>query len=141
MSALRRFKPYPAHKDSGVGWLGEIPAAWEAKRLKTIACVQLSNVDKKAVEGQEPVTLCNYTGVYCNERITADLEFMAATATREQVRRFALRAIAAFLDRQTAPIDALIARVRNSIDRLKEFRTALISAAVTGRMDVGEEAA
>ena len=30
MSA-RRFKPYPAYKDSGVGWLGEIPAHWEAK--------------------------------------------------------------------------------------------------------------
>jgi hypothetical protein len=27
------FKPYPAHKDSGVEWLGEIPAHWEVKRL------------------------------------------------------------------------------------------------------------
>ena len=26
---LRRFKPYPAYKDSGVEWLGEIPAHWE----------------------------------------------------------------------------------------------------------------
>jgi hypothetical protein len=25
---LRRFKPYPAYKDSGVEWLGEIPAHW-----------------------------------------------------------------------------------------------------------------
>ncbi len=33
MSALRRFKPYPAHKDSGVEWLGEIPPHWEVKRL------------------------------------------------------------------------------------------------------------
>ena len=24
--ALRRFKPYPAYKDSGVEWLGQIPA-------------------------------------------------------------------------------------------------------------------
>ncbi|MGH8480073.1 MAG: restriction endonuclease subunit S, partial [Gammaproteobacteria bacterium] len=30
----RRFKPYPAYKDSGVEWLGEIPADWEVKRLK-----------------------------------------------------------------------------------------------------------
>ena len=30
-----RFKPYPAYKDSGVEWLGEIPAHWEeSKRLK-----------------------------------------------------------------------------------------------------------
>ena len=31
---LRRFKPYSAYKDSGVEWLGEIPAHWEVKRLK-----------------------------------------------------------------------------------------------------------
>ena len=32
-AALRRFRPYPAYKDSGVDWLGQIPAHWEAKRL------------------------------------------------------------------------------------------------------------
>ncbi len=26
---MRRFKPYPSYKDSGVEWLGEIPAHWE----------------------------------------------------------------------------------------------------------------
>jgi type I restriction enzyme S subunit len=31
---LRRFKPYPNYKDSGVEWLGEIPAHWEVKRLR-----------------------------------------------------------------------------------------------------------
>ena len=35
--ALRRFKPYPAYKDSGVEWLGEIPAHWEVKRTKYVA--------------------------------------------------------------------------------------------------------
>jgi hypothetical protein len=32
-------------------------------------------------------------------------------------------------------------KVREAIDRLKELRTALISAAVTGKIDVREEAA
>jgi len=45
-------------------------------------------------------------------------------------------AIAAFLDRESARIDALVAKVRDAIDRLKELRTALISAAVTGKIDV-----
>ncbi len=45
-------------------------------------------------------------------------------------------AIAAFLDRETARIDTLIAKVREAIERLKELRTALISAAVTGKIDV-----
>ena len=48
--------------------------------------------------------------------------------------------IAAFLDRETARIDALISKIRQAIDHLKEFRTALISAAVTGNIDVREEA-
>ena len=46
-----------------------------------------------------------------------------------------------FLDRETARIDALVAKVRDAIDRLKELRTALISAAVTGKIDVREEVA
>ena len=51
------------------------------------------------------------------------------------------RAIAAFLDRETARIDSLVAKVRDAIDRLRELRTALISAAVTGKIDVREAVA
>lgn len=51
------------------------------------------------------------------------------------------RAIAAHLDREKRKIDALAAKVREAINRLKELRTALISAAVTGKIDVRETAA
>jgi type I restriction enzyme S subunit len=50
------------------------------------------------------------------------------------------RAIADFLNRETAKIDTVVAKVREVIGRLKEYRTALISAAVTGKIDVREEA-
>jgi type I restriction enzyme S subunit len=46
------------------------------------------------------------------------------------------RAIADFLDRETTKIDALMEKVREAIERFKEYRTALISAAVTGKIDV-----
>jgi len=36
----RRFKPYPAYRDSGVKWLGEIPAGWEVKPLKRVVQFQ-----------------------------------------------------------------------------------------------------
>ena len=36
-SLTGKWKPYPAYKDSGVEWLGEIPAHWEVKRLKFAA--------------------------------------------------------------------------------------------------------
>ena len=45
-----------------------------------------------------------------------------------------------FLDNQTTKIDALITETQNSIALLKEHRTALISAAVTGKIDVREVA-
>jgi type I restriction enzyme S subunit len=224
----RRLKSYPDYKSSGVEWLGEIPAHWEVKRLETAAFVQLSNIDKKSVEGQELIRLCNYTDVYYNDRITSGLQFMAATATRGQVRRFSLRAgdvlitkdseswtdiavpavvaedlsdvlcgyhlahirpysglvgaflarafsavgprdqfrvaangitrfglagdairaglfaipplgeqraIAAFLDRETARIDALVAKKERLIELLQEKRTAVITRAVTKGLD------
>jgi len=45
-------------------------------------------------------------------------------------------AIACFLDRETAKIDALIAEAPRAIKLLQERRLALISAAVTGQIDV-----
>ncbi|MEW6078128.1 MAG: restriction endonuclease subunit S [Thermodesulfobacteriota bacterium] len=41
-----------------------------------------------------------------------------------------------FLDQATTKIDQLIAKVEAAIDRLQEYRTALITAAVTGKIDV-----
>jgi len=49
-------------------------------------------------------------------------------------------AIAAFLDQETARIDALIEKIRKSIELLREYRTALITAAVTGKIDVRRKA-
>ena len=46
------------------------------------------------------------------------------------------QAIAAFLDSETAKIDTLSAKVVTVIERLKEYRTAIISSAVTGKIDV-----
>ena len=45
-------------------------------------------------------------------------------------------AIAAFLDRETAKIDMLVSKSEKAIELQKEHRTALISAAVTGKIDV-----
>ena len=37
LPARHRFEPYPAYQDSGVQWLGEIPAHWEVQRTKHVA--------------------------------------------------------------------------------------------------------
>ena len=46
------------------------------------------------------------------------------------------QAIVAFIDQETAKIDNLVSKVEIAIDRLKEYRTSLISSAVTGKIDV-----
>jgi type I restriction enzyme S subunit len=51
------------------------------------------------------------------------------------------RTIAAFLGGETAKLGALIDKVLQAINLLKELRTALISAAVTGKIDVREAVA
>ena len=45
-------------------------------------------------------------------------------------------AIAAYLDMETAKLDALVGKVEAAVERLREYRTALITAAVTGKIDV-----
>jgi len=220
-------------KDSGVEWLGEVPEEWKVRKLKHIASVKFSSVDKKTEEGEQPVCLCNYVDVYYNDYITSELDLMKATASVSEIQKFTLRggdilitkdseswddiavpayvssylndvlcgyhlaqirpnislsdgeylfrsfyahgindqfrvaatgvtryglgkywldnslflvpplseqrAIAAFLDRETEHIDTLTTKIQKSISKLREYRTALISAAVTGKIDVREE--
>lgn len=52
----------------------------------------------------------------------------------EQIR------IVQYVERATALVDPLILRVGDAVEKLQEYRTALISAAVTGKIDVREEA-
>ncbi|MBF2761328.1 MAG: restriction endonuclease subunit S [Ectothiorhodospiraceae bacterium AqS1] len=48
------------------------------------------------------------------------------------------RTIADFLDLETSQINDAIEKIRISIDRLKEYRSALITHAVTGQIDVAK---
>lgn len=45
-------------------------------------------------------------------------------------------AIAAYLDEETAKLDALVGKVEEALERLQEYRTALITAAVTGKINI-----
>jgi len=67
-----------------------MPSHWRIDRLKYVADVRPSNVDKKSYEGDVAVQLCNYTDVYYQEQITSAPGLMEATATPEQVARFGL---------------------------------------------------
>jgi type I restriction enzyme S subunit len=111
------FPRYPKYKDSGVEWLGEVPEHWGVQRLKRICRVFPSNVDKKSVEGETAVLLCNYTDVYYNDRIVAGMEFMPATATDDQIAKFTLRAGDTIItkDSETADDIAVAAFIPNDL--------------------------
>ncbi|TCI67446.1 MULTISPECIES: restriction endonuclease subunit S [unclassified Exiguobacterium] len=78
-------------KESGVEWIGEIPEHWEVRKIKDVGNVYSSNVDKKSVEGEKEVLLCNYVDVYYNDSITVNLDFMKATAKVDQIKIFTLK--------------------------------------------------
>ena len=215
-------------KDSGVEWLGEIPAHWEVKRLKELGMaligltyspddvvvgqnygslvLRASNISEgkivlednvyvgcavpeKLITREGDILICSRSGsrglIGKNAIIDSDssgttfgafmtvyrslhndylhyvfnsalFEFQSGMFITSTINQLTLgmlngfrvplpsdteqRAIAEFLDRETAKLDGLIAKVREAIERLKELRTALISAAVTGQIDVREEA-
>jgi type I restriction enzyme S subunit len=224
--------PNAPMKDSGVEWLGEIPAGWEVKRLKRVSSrigsgktprgggevycdngiifLRSQNIHfdglhlddvvyiDETVDSEMASTrvipkdiLLNITGasigrcsiapkdfhpanvnqhvciirpveelvdpdflhkIICSKIIQSYIFSVENGTSREgltfsQIANFIItlpndldeqRDIAIFLDQETAKIDTLISKIHEAINKLQEYRTALISAAVTGKIDVRE---
>lgn len=62
-------------------------------KLSDVAKVVISSVDKKIKEGEVPVRLCNYTDVYSNWAITAEMAnyFMEASANANEIEKFTIK--------------------------------------------------
>lgn len=88
--------------------------------LKQVADIRVSNVDKKSVDGELPVRLCNYTDVYYRDEIRPELDLMSATATAEEIVRFRLQPgdIVITKDSETADDIGIPAYVAASADDL-----------------------
>lgn len=65
---------------------------WPTSKLRDVAEVRVSNVDKKSYATERPIKLCNYMDVYANDYVTSALDFMPATASPSEIERFALHA-------------------------------------------------
>ncbi len=90
-AVTRGLDPDAPLRPSGIPGLGDVPAHWEVRRLRNLVDMRASNVDKHSKDQELPVRLCNYVDVYKNDRITADLPFMRATATADEIARFRLQ--------------------------------------------------
>lgn len=196
----RKWKPYPAYKDAGVEWLGEVPDHWDVRRLKFVA--PLTYGDSLSVDSREdgevpvfgsngpvgfhvfantqgPALVIGRKGSFGKVNFSNQPCFAIDTTyfidggnTKEDMRwlfyliplleldaisedsavpglrrEFAherwlplappreQRAIANFLDRETAKLDALVKKKERLIELLQEKRTAIISQAVTKGLD------
>ncbi|HPF38103.1 MAG TPA: restriction endonuclease subunit S [Phycisphaerae bacterium] len=89
-AVTRGVNPDVEYKPSDFEECGDIPAHWTIRRLRNVAELRVSNVDKHTKADEQPVRLCNYTDVYKNSVITAGMPFMMATATSSEIDAFRL---------------------------------------------------
>ena len=67
-----------------------LPKGWRWVKLGDACEIIVSPVDKKTIDGELPVKLCNYTDVYYNNAIGSEIDFMAATAKSSEIEKFSL---------------------------------------------------
>jgi type I restriction enzyme S subunit len=110
-------QPYPEYVTTGIDFLDQIPSDWTIRPAVTLARVLTSTVDKKTIEGEVPVRLCNYTDVYYNDIIRDGPAYMAATATPDQIASYAVEAgdVVFTKDSETADDIAIAAYVEATL--------------------------
>ena len=97
--------PNAEQVDGGIDWIGKIPKGWKIKRFGFVADINASNIDKNVVEGQLVRRVCNYVDVYKNDYITNDLNFLTASATDEQIKKFSVKSEDIFLTKDSETAD------------------------------------
>lgn len=192
------FPRYPAYKDSGVEWLGELPEHWAVSPLKRMLSLQ-NGSDHKDIECLEGYPVIGSGGPFAcasdfmhdgesvllgrkgtidkplyvsgkfwtvdtmywskiqpgafgrfafYSALTIPFAYYSTNTALPSMTKSVLEAhllgtpseqeqiaIARFLDRETAKIDALVAEQERLIELLKEKRQAVISQAVTKGLD------
>lgn len=195
-------------KDSGIEWLGEIPAHWEVKRMRYLCEITTGGKDteNREDEGQYPFyvrsqtveristysfdgeailtagdgvgvckvwhyvnekfdfhqrvyMLCNFRTVlgkylfyYLKENFGKEVMKLSAKSTVDSLRRPMFQnflvcfgtieeqnEIINRIEKEEHRIQTLIAKTQQEIELLKEYKTALISEVVTGKVDVRNE--
>ena len=78
-------------KDSGVEWLGEIPEHWEVKKLKHIADISFSSVDRHEYNDELKVSICHYPDAYKNDKINSETALSSGTCTSLEYEKYQLK--------------------------------------------------
>jgi type I restriction enzyme S subunit len=90
LTGRRRFGEFVQSQETQNTKLGIYPQEWTIQRLADVAEIRSSNVDKKRKLSEQPVLLCNYMDVFNNDYIHNQMEFMEASATEAEIKKFTL---------------------------------------------------
>ena len=66
--AARALKPYPAYKDSGIEWLGQVPAHWKLRHLGRIGRLFKGGGGTKEDEREDGIPCVRYGDLYTRHR-------------------------------------------------------------------------
>ena len=83
--------PNAKMKDSGVEWLGEIPEGWEVVKLKHVADISFSSVDRHEIETEISVSICHYPNAYKNDKLFLDTDLSVGTCSESEFEKYQLR--------------------------------------------------
>lgn len=105
-------------------WTETLPSDWQLTRLDDVADVLFSNVDKHTKEDEIPVRLCNYVDVYKNDRITAAIDFMEASAGQREIDTFHIKRddLLATKDSETPDDIAILEIYERSLKKRRDYR-------------------
>lgn len=132
----------------------------------TVILSRTASIGFPAIMGCEMATSQDFAAWICGEQLNNEFLYMSLVAMRNELGRLTMGSthktiympdieqlrcprppvpeqlrIVQFIKSKTTRIDSLIGKVERSIDLLTERRAALITAAVTGQIDLREEAA
>ena len=118
-----KYAPYQNYKPGNSGWLRELPDTWQQIRCRFVMGVNPSPVRLRDLDGADEVSFVpmEAVGEY------AGLNLDAKTAQIDELVR---------LTSGGGSQNALAERKRSLAGLLLEYRQALITAAVTGKIDV-----
>ena len=66
--AARALRPYPAYKDSGIEWLGQVPAHWDVRHLGRIGRFFKGGGGTKEDETEDGIPCVRYGDLYTHHR-------------------------------------------------------------------------
>lgn len=90
-AVTKGLNPNATMKDSGVEWLGEIPEGWMVKKLKHIADISFSSVDRHEYNDELKVSICHYPDAYKNDKINSETVLSSGTCTSLEYEKYQLK--------------------------------------------------